>query len=120
MSELRADVEYWYSEERIRGLVDKETLEVMLKSITSLKSTEIDYNLMAEVIKTMGFIMWDYMSQNGRTQAECVVEAVEKASDDLERCDGLAAAYGVVRRYISVNRQEENKENRIVQGSLDK
>ena len=70
MSELKAEVEYWYSDERIRGLVDKELLEMMLRSITSLKSTDIDYNLTAEIIKTMGFIMWDYMSQNGRTPEE--------------------------------------------------
>ena len=120
MSELRAELEYWYADESIRELVDKETLEVMLRSITSLKPTDIDYNLMAKVIKTMGFIMWDYMSQNGRTQVEWVVEAVEEARDDLERCDGLAAAYGVVRRHIPVNRQEENTENHILQGSLSK
>ena len=111
---MRSEVEYWYSEGEIRELVDMETLERMLRCVTSDEPDDVDCCLTVEVIKTMGLIKWDFMSQNGRAKLEWLGDAVNEARNEVERRDELASAYGVVRRYMNLDREKEDKESHVV------
>ena len=54
------------------------------------------------------------MLQNGRAKVEWLELAVNEARNEVERRDELAPAYGVVRRYMNLDREKEDKESRVV------